>query len=115
MTTLRPEAAPQPTHLDDPYRLTPDGYVALAPDGRGWISLEPAGIWFGIRDNQIVCYDEAGELIGDYATIDTARTEAENQSVAEAQARAEAEARAAATEARLRALEAELRRLRGES
>jgi colicin import membrane protein len=131
------------------YQLSEGVFTTLAPDERGWLWLEPVGIWIGMRDNQVECYDEAGALIGDYTAIDAARIQAENRAVTEAQARAEAEAhaaaeaqaraeaeahaaaeaqaraaeaqarveaeqRAAATEARLQALEAELRRLRGE-
>jgi len=132
------------------YMLEDGAYTTLAPDERGWLWIEPAGIWMGVRDNQVECYDQAGALIGDYTDIDMARQEAEARAAAEAQARAgaearaaaqaqaraeaearaaaeaqaraaeaqaraEAEARAAATEERLRHLEAELRRLRGES
>jgi len=111
------------------YRLEEGVFTVLAPDERGWLWLEPVGMWMGVRDNQIECYDAAGNLIGDYNDIDAARVEAEARAAAEAEARVEAEARAAAEaearveaearaaaiEARLRDLEAELRRLRGES
>jgi hypothetical protein len=111
------------------YALEGDVYTVLAPDDRGWLWLEPVGIWLGVRENQVECYDEAGELIRDYTGIDAAlgvaearaateaqaRAEAEARAATEAQARAEAEARAAAVEARLRDLEAELRRVRGET
>jgi Uma2 family endonuclease len=117
------------------YKLEDGAFATLSPDERGWLWIEPVGIWMGVRDNQVECYDETGALIGDYADIDLARLEAEARAAteaqaraeaearaaseaqaraAEAQARAEAEARAAATEERLRHLEAELRRLRGE-
>jgi Uma2 family endonuclease len=146
------------------YKLEDGAFATLSPDERGWLWIEPAGIWMGVRDNQVECYDQAGDLIGDYVDVDAARAseaqaraEAEARAAAEAQARAEAEARAAAeaqaraaeaqaraeaearaaaeaqaraaeaqaraeaevraaaTEERLRHLEAELRRLRGES
>jgi hypothetical protein len=96
------------------YYLTPDGYESGAVDERGWLWLEPVGVWLGIQDNHVQCYDEAGRPIGDYTTIDTARAEAEARVRGEAEARAKAEARAIAAEARLRELEAEIRRLRGE-
>jgi hypothetical protein len=82
------------------YRLEEGVFVVLAPDERGCLWLEPVGIWMGVRDNQIECYDAASNLIGDYNDIDAAR--------------AAAQARAAASEAHLRDLEVELRRLRGE-
>jgi Uma2 family endonuclease len=89
------------------YRLTPRGYEVLAPDERGWLWVESVGVWLGLRDNQVVCYDAAGQVIGDYTAIDSARAEAEARAKAEAEARAKAEAQ-------LASLEAELRRLRGE-
>jgi Uma2 family endonuclease len=110
------------------YHLTPRGYEVLAPDEVGRFWLEPVGVWLGIRDNRVTCFDAAGEPIGDYPELDAARIEAEARAetaearaetaearaeTAEARAVAEATARAQA-EQRLRELEAELRRLRGE-
>ena len=60
--------------------------------------------WLGLADNQIVCYNAAGEAIGDYEQV-----AAERQ--AESMARVAAEQRAEATETRLRELEATVRRL----
>lgn len=124
------------------YQHTPTGYRALAPNERGWIWMEPVGLWLGLEDDRVVCYDEAGNPIGDYTGVVAALTAeaqaralAETRAIVEAQAsaraearvaeaqadaraaaeaRTEAETRAAAAEARLRELEAELRRLRGE-
>ncbi len=76
------------------YTQTPSGYRVLAPDTRGWLWLEPLRLFIGIADNEVVCYDEAGHPLADYAEV--------------------AEALATA-EARLHALEAELRRLRGDT
>jgi Uma2 family endonuclease len=89
------------------YQQTPDGYVEMSPDARGWLWLEPVRLWLGIRDNEIFCYDEAGAQIGDYADVTAALA-------TEAAARVDAESRAQAAETRLRELEAELRQLRGE-
>jgi Uma2 family endonuclease len=89
------------------YHQTPDGYVEMSPDARGWLWLEPVRVWLGIRENELFCYDEAGAEIGDYAHLT-------NALATEAAARIEAESRAQAAETRLRELEAELRRLRGE-
>jgi Uma2 family endonuclease len=88
------------------YRLGANGYEALAPDERGWLWMEPVGLWLGLQDNQVMCYDEAGSPIDDYIGMAQARAEAEARANTEAQARAEAEAR-------MRELEEELRRLRG--
>jgi putative restriction endonuclease len=110
------------------YRRTLDGYTGLAPDERGWLWLEPVGLWLGIHENEVGCYTTDGERIEDYAGVYSARVRAEARAKAaearanaEQQARADAEARANAeqqaradAEARVAALEAELRRLRGE-
>lgn len=80
------------------YAQTPNGYQVLAPNERGWLWLSPARTWLGIVDNEIVCYDEADRPLGDYQTIAAALTTAEQ--------------RAETAEARLRELEAELRRQR---
>jgi hypothetical protein len=105
------------------YRWQPDGYERLEPDAQGRLWLEPVRVWLGVKGSQVVCYDgDTGEEIGDYTAMAQAREveaqarqAAEARAVAEAQAReAEAQARQAA-ETRLRELEAELRRLRGEA
>lgn len=89
------------------YRHTPEGFAEFPPDDRGRLWLEPVRLWLGLLDGRIVCYDEGGREFGDYVQIsrelDAIRTRAE----AEVQARV-------AVETRLRELEAELRRLRGE-
>jgi hypothetical protein len=105
------------------YRLEAGRYQPLTPDERGRLWLEPVRAWLGIEAEEIICYDEAGQPLGDYPSLAAelaaerrAREEAEQ---AERRAREEAEqaerrAREEA-EARLRALEEELRRLRGGS
>ena len=82
--------------------------VACAVDERGRLWLAPARTWLGVEENEIVCYDEAGQALGDYRALAAALAQ-------ETEARAEAERRAEAAETRLRELEAELRRLRGEA
>ena len=83
------------------YRQSPTGYQVLAPDGRGRLWLAPVRTWLGVEGGELVCYDEAGRPLGDYRALAAALAE-------------EVQARAAA-EARVRELEAELRRLRGEA
>jgi colicin import membrane protein len=109
------------------YTLTPEGYQPLIPDEHGRLWLEVASIWLGIEENEVVCYDEAGQPLGDYVTLANALREAEHRAdEAEQRASVEAAARVAAerrateeaearinAEAQLRALEAEVRRLRG--
>ncbi len=89
-------------------QLTPEGYVPLDPNARGWLWLEPVGVWVGLDGDNVACYDAEDNWIEDYTGVTIARAKAEARA-------AEAEARAAEAEARLRQLEAELRRLRGES
>jgi hypothetical protein len=123
------------------YRLADGHYVAHPMDVNGRVHLVIAGLWLGIEGDHVVCYDAQGMAIGDYVTVvrqaaeaaerarraeararqeaERARQEAAACAEAEARARQEAErarqeAAAHAAEARLRALEAELRRLRGE-
>ena len=124
------------------YTQTVNGYQVLAPNEQGWLWVAPVRLWLGITDGEVVCYDETGTPIADYtevaaaraaaearaateaqarsaaesraATEAQARSQAEARAATEAQARSAAEARAAAAEARLRELEAELQRLRGE-
>jgi Uma2 family endonuclease len=119
------------------YRRGSQGYERLPLDSQGRLWLEPLGLWLGAQDGRVVCYDgETGEELGDYAAMAQARAvsearlaaetrarqaaeahmaaEASARAAAEAQMAAEAHARAAA-ETRLRELEAELRRLRGEA
>jgi colicin import membrane protein len=104
------------------YRLGPGGYEPQPPDDRGRVWLESVGLWLGVEPwpevggERLVCYDpETGERIGNDTQIRRALT-AEVQARAEAEDRAAAEARARAeAEDRVRQLEAELRRLRGEA
>ena len=106
------------------YRLTPEGYEELSPNADGWLWIEPVNIWLNLEDENLVCYDEAGNLIPDYVGVSAraaeeaqARIEAENRATEETQARMEAENRATEetqarmeAEERIRQLETELRR-----
>ena len=98
--------AGQPHLLLLGYRQGPTGFQVVAPDERGWLWLPPVRVWLGIADNELVCYDEAGQPLGDYRALSLALA-------SETLARAVAEQRALAAEERLRQLEAELRGLRG--
>jgi len=82
-----------------------EGDQVLPPDERGWLWLAPAQIWLGVDQHEIVCYDTTGQPLGNYLALRAALA-------AEVQAREAAEYRAAAAEARVRELEAELQRLR---
>jgi Uma2 family endonuclease len=89
------------------YQHTLNGYINLAPDERGRFWMEPVGLWIGIDENEVVCYDTDGNIMGDYTATNAARADAEARAAAEAEARVTAESR-------IRELEAELRRIRGE-
>jgi hypothetical protein len=81
----------------------------MRPDRHGRILLKPLGLWLAVEDQLAVCYDvDTGERLRDYSEERRARENAQQQ------AREEAEARHRA-EQRVRDLEAELRRLRGET
>jgi len=104
------------------YRLGPDGLYERQPlDGQGRVRLEePGGLWLGIVDNpelggdRLALFDAAtGAEIGDYRQLSHALAAADAaRAAADAALGAESLARAAA-EARVRELEAELQRLRG--
>jgi Uma2 family endonuclease len=76
------------------YHLTPRGYEALAPDERGWFWIESVGVWLGLKDTRVVCFDRDGSIIGDYPEIMRSHAELESRVVAETTARMEAELRA---------------------
>jgi len=82
------------------YRRTPTVYGVLSPDAQGRLWIEPLQIWLGVQEQAVMCYDASGKPIGDYPDLRAALN-------------AEIAARIAA-EQRIAALEAELRRLRGE-
>jgi Uma2 family endonuclease len=83
------------------YILTPAGYQVFPPNEHGWLWLEVPRIWLGITDNEVVCYDVAGQPLGDYVAVSEAlRAETGARTLAEQQARAEAETRRAEAEAR---------------
>jgi colicin import membrane protein len=124
------------------YRYAPRGYQLIKPDQQGRIYLQPVRLSVGITQDprggfdRLACYDpETGQELGDYTAVvqALAESQAQTQAVkqqagaaqrrasaaqrkarAEAQARVEAEARAAAAEARIRELEADLKRSRGQ-
>ncbi|PDW02872.1 Uma2 family endonuclease [Candidatus Viridilinea mediisalina] len=94
------------------YVQTETGYQVLIPNERGWLWLEPVALWLAVEAHELVCYNAAGEALGDYQALATAlRQESAAREEAE-QARIAAEQRAAAAEVRLRELEAEVQRLR---
>jgi hypothetical protein len=111
------------------YRATPDGYELLGPDADGWLALEPVGLALAFEGRNLVCRDAQGRRLLNYQEVVQARQQAEARAQAaeaqvatEVQARQAAEARATAevqarqiAEERIRRLEAELNRQRGQS
>jgi hypothetical protein len=104
------------------YRATDQGYVRVRLDARGWLALEPIDLWLEIEDHHLVCRDAQGQRLLDYQEVVQAyraevlaRKEAEARAEQErARAEAEIQARQQAEE-RIRHLEAEVNRLRGQS
>jgi colicin import membrane protein len=83
------------------YRYAPQEYEEMPTDAQGRLWLEPLRVWLGARGNRVVCYDGVtGQELGDYTRVSQ---EAERLSQGLATA-----------EERIRELEAEIRRLRGE-
>ena len=107
--------AGQPRLLILGYQQGPHGYRPIAADDNGRLWLDPLRLWIGVADNEIVCYDEAGQPLGDYRALAAETAALTAALTAETAARADAERRADEAEERLRTLEAELRRLRRES
>jgi Uma2 family endonuclease len=101
------------------YELVDGRYRTASLDTQGRLWLPSVRAWLGLRENEVICYDEAGQPVGDYLALAAALEQ--ERALAEAQRRElEAEraarlAERAAAEARVLALEAELRRLRGEA
>ena len=81
------------------YQWRPDSYVPMMPDAQGRLWLDAVGVWLGADEGRLICYRRDGTPIGGYVEL-------QHQLDAERQ-------RAEAAEARMRELEAELRRLRG--
>jgi hypothetical protein len=88
---------------------TPRRYLRMAPDEQGRVWLEPLGVWLGVKDGRVVCYDGiTDEEIGDYVAISAALEEEHRRADAE-QARADAEqARADAEKLRVETLQEQL-------
>lgn len=83
------------------YTLTAGGYQVLSSDERGRLWLKPLRIWLYLADGAVVCEDEQGNRFPDYVEVsETLEAEVAARAVAEEQ---------------VRVLQAELRRLRGES
>jgi hypothetical protein len=82
------------------YRYVRGRYCPIDPDARGWIWLDPLGLWLGVTVDprtgcdRLACYDQQGRELGDYTAVSRA-LEAEAAARAEAETRAEAEARRA--------------------
>jgi Uma2 family endonuclease len=76
------------------YRRGQRGYEKLPLNDQGRLWLETVRVWLGVEDGQAVCYDANGKRIGTYTEQATARQKAEK---------------------RIKQLEADLRRLKGEA
>jgi colicin import membrane protein len=102
-------------------RWTPGGYEQELPNEQGRLWVEPVRIWLGWQGNDLVAWNEDGIVIPDVAEL-YHRAEETEQRIAEAiraQRKADRERRRAEraqqdAERQIEALQAELRRLRGE-
>ncbi len=93
------------------YRRGARKYLRMRLDRQGRLLLEPVRLLLGLKDERVACWDaDSGEEIGDLIAMAQARDSAEAARIAEARAREAAEAALAEAQARLRALEAQLRR-----
>ncbi len=82
------------------YRRGPRSYRPLPLNEHGRLWLEPVGLWLGVEGGRTYLYTPAGERMLNYGEAN--------------QARVQAEAGRAEAEERVRQLEEELRRLRGQ-
>ncbi|NJN67503.1 MAG: hypothetical protein HC884_12715 [Chloroflexaceae bacterium] len=61
------------------YELTGDGYELLPLNERGWLWVPPVHLWIGTRGTEVVCFDEHGREVRDYAEEQAARLAAEER------------------------------------
>lgn len=90
------------------YQAGPTAYELLAPEQNGWVWLEVVEVYLAAENGCVVCYDRDQQRIGSYQDAIRARTtmrEEYQKAIAERQA----------AEAKLKELEAELKRLRGDN
>ncbi len=85
------------------FRHTPDRYEPVPLNQNGRVLVPELGLFLGMRDNRVYCYDEitGEELSGSYSVEKRGREAAEDRAHAEARSRQKAEDRAHA-EARSR-------------
>ena len=95
-----------------PYRAGPKGYELQPLDANGRYWIEAIGVFIGIVDGRVVCFDKDGKRIEDYTGLHS-QLQSERFRADEEKARAEQEkARAEAAEARIRELEAKAKKQR---
>jgi colicin import membrane protein len=96
------------------FRYVRGRYRQIDPDARGWIWLDPVGVWLGVTVDprtgcdRLACYDQEGRELGDYTAVSRALEAEARRADAEAEARARAEELTAA-QARRADAEAEAR------
>jgi colicin import membrane protein len=90
------------------YQAGATQYEPLAPDKKGRLWLDVAGVWLGVDGDMVYLEDADGkrlpeyeELVGQLETLSKARDDAEAKAAAEAKAREAAEAKVRELEARL--------------
>ncbi|MDZ4718568.1 MAG: Uma2 family endonuclease [Roseiflexaceae bacterium] len=76
------------------YQQTEMAYEMMLPDPQRRLWIEPLNIWLGVNDQGVICYNADNTPVGDYTKVQQELTAAEQ---------------------RIKELEAELRKLRGEA
>jgi hypothetical protein len=107
----RPHEGPREIHLIG-YRATPDGYLRVELDERGWLWLEAVQLWLAVEGDRVVCYDEQGNRLLDYSELAQVAQDAEARAeeaatLTEEAVRARKDAEAQAAQAALAKQQAE--------
>ena len=61
------------------YRRGQRGYERLKLNEQGRLWLEPVGVWLGVEDGRVVCYDRDGRRLGTYVEVTQALDAAEER------------------------------------
>jgi hypothetical protein len=104
------------------YRPSPEGPLRILSPEPNRVWLPDLNLWLAIEGDQVVCLEPSGTPVGDYLTVARMAEEADARATAAERRAREAETLAVAEKARadeaalkIAELEAELRRLRGDS
>ncbi|WP_161967829.1 Uma2 family endonuclease [Fimbriiglobus ruber] len=97
------------------YQYMPEGYLRMSADPDRGIWIPTVGLWFRVEKSRVVCYTEQNERVLDYMELAQRKKDFESD-IEEAKERTRiANAEYDELVARIAQMEAELRRLRGDS